>query len=151
MHHLTKTGFLASWELAQGGQRNLSLLRSFEHLVEKPASLAPVGTSHTKLVLSLAVVRGSRAGSTSSASQILIDHEAVDLTGCQDPDPWVNTHPFNGGRIMSNPLMVGVDVHRKTNTFCLMDGSDALQQHCPPGDYRGFCFKCGGHSLASLG
>ena len=26
---------------------------------------------------------------------------------------------------MSNPLIVGVDVHRKTNTYCLMDGSGA--------------------------
>ena len=62
-------------------------------------------------------------GNTSPESHILIDHEAVDLTGGQDPDPWVDTHPFNGGKIMSKPLIVGVDVHRKTNTFCLMDAS----------------------------
>ena len=91
LHHLTKTGFLASWELAQGGQRYFSLLRSSERLLKKPAPLAPVGTSYTKLVLSLAVARRSRAGNTSSASQILIDREAVDLTGGQDPAPWVDT------------------------------------------------------------
>ena len=75
------------------------------------------------LFLSLSVVRRSRAGNTSPESHILIDHEAVDLTGGQDPHPWVDTHPFNGGKIMSKPLIVGVDVHRKTNTFCLMDAS----------------------------
>jgi hypothetical protein len=35
----------------------------------------------------------------------------------------VNGYPFNGDKIMSNPLIVGVDVHRKTNTFCLTDVS----------------------------
>jgi transposase len=39
---------------------------------------------------------------------------------------------------MSNPLIVGVDVHRKTNTFCLMDANGqevrsrfTLHNNCP--------------------
>jgi hypothetical protein len=83
LRRLTNVGFLASWELAQGGRRYSSLLRSRERLLNKPAPLAPVSASDTKLVWSLPVARSSRSGDTSAESQILMDREAVDLTGCQ--------------------------------------------------------------------
>jgi transposase len=41
----------------------------------------------------------------------------------RDPLPWADDSLSDGGKIMTNPLIVGVDVHRKTNTFCLMDTS----------------------------
>jgi hypothetical protein len=53
MPHLTYQGFLASWKLVQGGLRLIPLTRSTDLLLEKPTPLAPVGTSHTKLVRSL--------------------------------------------------------------------------------------------------
>jgi hypothetical protein len=114
--HLTKSGFLAShhgvqgklWELAQEGRRCFSLLRSPDHLLNKPTPLEPVGTSHSKLVLSLSTARSSRCGDTSTESYILIDHEAVDLTGGQNPAFWVNGYALNGGRIMTNPQLTTI-------------------------------------------
>jgi hypothetical protein len=52
---------------------------------------------------------------------VLIDREAVDLIGSQGFPLSAADNTIPGGMKMSKPLLVGVDVHRKTNTVCVMD------------------------------
>src|SRR5215831_8953475 len=60
----------------------------------------------------------SHRGGSSDGPRGCCSHRAPGI-----PSPWADATPHirRGGATMSNPLLVGIDVHRTTNTVCLMD------------------------------
>jgi len=77
---LTKLGILASWGLAQGGQRCYSLFHCSERAnSSKACAPRPDGYFWQRILFKPALAGHSRTGALSGAGEVLIDREAVDL------------------------------------------------------------------------
>jgi Transposase len=82
-----------------------------------------MGTSHPHLVRTLEWAGRANPTRIPTAGGVLIDHEAVALIGgqgCSSMGRRPTHHTSEEECFLSNPLLVGVDVHRATNTVCLM-------------------------------
>jgi len=81
-----------------------------------------MGTSNPHLVPNPLWPGAADPGRIPKAGGVLIAARLLLSSDTRDLSPWAYTNSTpKGGINLSNPLIVGVDVHRKSNAFSLMD------------------------------